>query len=108
MAKDVSKADVDDKISTREGDAVDELRDDEAAVSTEFDLDEFREDGKLTATGLDSELTGSVEAVLTAEVTGKLPDPGEEAASLTVAGGAEGWDGSISGEGSITTTVVAV
>ena len=106
----VSKADVDDKMSSREGEAlVDE--EDNAAVSTE---DELREDGKLTATGFDLEPVGSDEAVLTAEFegAGELPNPGNDdegaaAVSLTVAGNVEGDGGCLSsGEGSITTTVV--
>ena len=113
MAKEVSKAaDEEDKISTRDEEALDKLLEDkdEAAVSTEVDSDELREDGKLTATGLDLESVRSDEAVLAAEVANELPDPDDDeaAVSVTVAGGGEGGGRgcSASGVGSITTTVV--
>lgn len=113
MAKEVSKAaDEEDKISTRDGEALDKLLEDEdkAAVSTEVDSDELGDDGRLTAAELDLESVGSEEAILAAEVAGELPDPDDDeaAVSVTVAGGGEGGDRgcSASGEGSITTTVV--
>ena len=88
----VSRADVDDKMSSREGEAlVDE--EEKTAVSTE---DELSEDGKLTATEFNLEPVGSDEAVLTAEFkgAGELPNPGDgdegaAAVSLTVAGSVE-------------------
>lgn len=96
-----SKADVDDSISTREG---------EAAVLTDFDLGKLGEDDKLAATGLDPESLELDKTVVTAEEAGEFSNPDVEApiVSLTVAGGAEDGSGSASGDGSITTTVVVV
>jgi hypothetical protein len=119
----VSKADEDDRISSRVGEALDKLlldEEDKAAVSIE---DEFIEDGgKRTATGFDLGPVGSDEEVLPAEFEGggELPNPCDDddneaaAVSLTVVGSVEdgggvgggGFSASGEDEGSITTTVV--
>lgn len=124
---DVSKADEDDKISSRRegGGALGKLLEDKdnSAPSTEFVLD----DGKFTSTGLDSESVESdEEALLTAKGVGELTgrDDDGAAASLEVEEGSnngadalsvpavagDGDNGGLAdsgeGEGSITTTVV--
>lgn len=62
----VSKADEDDKMSSREAEAFGVLLED-VVKATDFDLDELRDDDKLTAAGLHLESVGSDGAVLTAK-----------------------------------------
>ena len=112
VAEEVSKAGTgveDNKLATREVEALDELQDDtEGAVLIKFDWDKLREDSVVTIIGLDSELMDlDVSVVAVEEGAGldidKLPDD-VEAALTTVVEGVR--VGSASGKGSITTTVV--